>query len=351
MSDFLQGAVNQGKAGSDPWKVTEAAITNGTQLTKLTDEYGFLAEMTPMGEVRTVSPFRLVGSTFSGNILDPNFWTAALGTGGSISQGSSQVVLSTGTTANNGVSLTSVRIARYVSGTSNRFRGVIQLADTGTLNNTRRWGAFNTTDGAFFELSGTTFKVVTRKGSVDTAVVSGGFNGTLGASYAPTTDATTFEIYWTNSKIFFVIGDEILHTVSALSATWSASINLPVRLENQNSGGSVSNVSMSCRVAAISRFGPSSTQPTSKYQAGTTTGIILKYGTGNLHGVVISGVNNNSVVNLYDNTAASGTLLWSSGAMGALTTPFALEMHDVPFFTGLTLEITGANSNVFVAYE
>lgn len=52
---ILQGAVNQGKAGTEPWKVTETAITDGTQQTKLVDEYGFGAEFTPMGEMRAVS--------------------------------------------------------------------------------------------------------------------------------------------------------------------------------------------------------------------------------------------------------------------------------------------------------
>ena len=78
---------------------------------------------------------------------------------------------------------------------------------------------------------------------------------------------------------------------------------------------------------------------------------MLKIGSGILHSIAVSGVANNSVVTLYDNTAASGTVLWSSGAMAANTVPFSIGLQGVTFFTGLTLEITAANSNATVSYE
>ena len=94
------------------------------------------------------------------------------------------------------------------------------------------------------------------------------------------------------------------------------------------------------------------TQPTSKYQSGTTESrVILKYGAGSLHGVVLSGIVNNSVVTLYDNIASTGTTVWSSGEMGAQTIPVSLDMKGLPFYTGLTLTVTAANSNALVIYE
>lgn len=65
----------------------------------------------------------------------------------------------------------------------------------------------------------------------------------------------------------------------------------------------------------------------------------------------MSGVAQNSRVIFYNNTAASGTILWDSGAMGAQTQPFSLDMGHLPFDIGLTLVISGANSNVTVVYE
>jgi len=316
---------------------------------EICDAYGFHVECTPMDELRAISPFRLVGAQFSGATLDTNFWTPSLGTGGAATVGGSQVILSTGTTANNSASIQSVRSARYVGGSSNRFRCVMRLPDTGTVNNVRRWGAYSTTDGAFFELSGTAFRVVTRKTSNDTVVASANFNG---STTVPTlTTANSFEIYWTNSKVYFVANGVLLHTFSASAATWSDAMSLPVRFETINSGGATGDIAINMRTATIHRMGEFTTQPMSKYQAGTTAGIILKYGAGNLHGSIISGVVNNSVVTIRDGLSNAAPIIWSSGAMAALTTPFSLDFHDVPFVTGLWLEITAANSNVFVAYE
>lgn len=315
------------------------------------DEYGFEVENTPMGEMRVVVPYRLVGTSFSGSVLDTNFWTSSLGTGGTATVANAQCTLATGTTANNATSLQTVRTARYVGGSSNRYRSVIRIPDGGTANNTRKWGAFDGTDGAYFQLAGTTLSVVTIKGGSPTAVASGSFNGDLGAEYSLGANATTYEIYWTNSKVYFVIGGMTLHTISASAATWANTLHLPSRIENTNSGGSTTNISIEIRVATISRLGQAQTQPTSKYQSGTTAGIICKTGAGTLHGAIISGVSNNSVVTIYDGTTVGGTVIWSSGSMGANTTPIPIDFKAIPFFTGLFFTITTANSNFFISYE
>ena len=63
------------------------------------------------------------------------------------------------------------------------------------------------------------------------------------------------------------------------------------------------------------------------------------------------GVVDNAQVVLYDNTAASGTILWDSGTMGSQTIPFDINFHSLPFSNGLTLVISAANCNVLVIYE
>jgi len=39
------------------------------------------------------------------------------------------------------------------------------------------------------------------------------------------------------------------------------------------------------------------------------------------------------------------------GTMAANATPFSIDLKNLPFFTGLTLTISGANSNATVIYE
>lgn len=321
------------------------------------DEYGFEVENTPMGEMRVITPTRLVGSSFEGSTIDPRFWTATIANSATITQSNAQIVLTSGTNTSGSAQLASFRRARYVSGFSQGFRGVVQLGDTGKANNTRKWGVGfgatmpTITDGAYFKLAGTTFSVVTLKGSSESVVSSGSFNGELGATHVVDTNVKTYEIYWTNSKVWFVLGGMTLHTVSANSATWSNTMGHHVYMENVNSGNT-SSATLTCRVASIRRLGPLATQPTSFYYSGQTASVILKYGMGNLHGAVVSGVTNNAVISLYDNTAVTATsLLWSSGSMGANTVPFALDFKGLPFYSGLTMAITSANANATVIYE
>jgi len=319
---------------------------------EMEDKYGFGVENTPTDEMRVITPYRIVGATFTGTVLDPNFWTASLGTGGAATVGGAQLIVSTGdAVANNSVVVTSAKTARYVGGSASRFRSIFRIPDSGVANNTRRIGAFTTTDGAFLELSGTTFKIVTRKDSVDTAVSNGSFNGQLGLGIIIDTNVHTWEIYWQNSKTIFTVDGSVIHTVFATTNTWSSHLDLPIRIENTNSGGLQTNVSLNVRTATIHRLGASSTQPISKYQAGTTAGVVLKYGPGNLHGIAISGVNNNAVVTLYDNTAVPGTIIWSTGTMGANAVPFDIDFKGLAFSIGLTLVISGANANATVMYE
>lgn len=107
-------------------------------------------------------------------------------------------------------------------------------------------------------------------------------------------------------------------------------------------------------VISISQYGNPVSQAKWYFQQGTTTGVLLKNGPGSIHGLVISGVNNNATITMYDGTSSSGTTLWASGAMGAQTIPFDLDLNGaggIPFDTGLFLVISAANCNCGVKYE
>lgn len=325
-------------------------------LQSISDKYGFVVENTPMGEMRTTTPIKIVGSNFEGTTINTNFWTVTNANGGTTTQANSQIVLSTNTTLNGSTKFHSVRRARYNAGSAQAFRTQLRLGDTGAVGNKRRWGiAWGTTmptitDGAYFQIDGTTFSVCTLRGGVETKVDSGSFNGRFGTTYELDTNVRVYEIYWTNGKVYFVIGDDILHTVSANVATWASTMNHHIFLDNVNTA-ILTNHYMECRVASIRRLGSITSQPLGKYQSGTTAGVVCKHGPGNIHGIIISGAANNSNITLYDNIAASGTVLWSSGPMGALSTPFELSLYNLPFSTGLTLVIGTATANVLLIYE
>jgi hypothetical protein len=320
---------------------------------EIVDNYSFSVENTATGEMRTVVPYRLIGSSFSGSTLDSNYWVSGSGTG-SISVSSAQMTLSTGSSTNGGINVQSLRTARYVGGASLRTRIVMRLPDTGTNLNVRRWGSFNLSDGAFFELSGSSLSVVTRKTGVDTPVLNNNFNGQLGAAISVPTTVQTWEIYWTNSKVWFILNDEILHVLSASSTTWSDTMSHPLRFENNNNASASNVVAMNVRTATTYRLGNALTQPTSSYTSGTNAGKLLKVGGGNLVSAIIGSQATTSVVTLYDGINTSGSVIFSytytQGAQ-ANNQPFNLDFKGLPFFTGLFLVIGTANSNVLVIYE
>jgi hypothetical protein len=317
------------------------------------DKSGFHSSNTPHSEQITVPTYRLIGGTFDHPVLDPNYWTAAVGTGGSATVGSGNLTIATGAAlANNAVSVVSVKIARYVGGSSNNVHFLVRLPDGNTAaNNTRRGGVYNATDGVFFELANTVLKVVTRIGGVDTPVLNGAFNGKYGTTITLTANMAHFDIRYTADEIWFYLNDEVLHHSTFPTAGWTAALSLPLLFENFNTGGSTTNVQLVVRQASVSKEGWPSTQARGMFVQGLNAGTVGKYGAGNLHGISISGVSNNSVVTLYDNTAASGVVIWTTGAMGSNAVPFDIPMNGLAFSIGITVAITGAAANALVKYE
>ena len=77
----------------------------------------------------------------------------------------------------------------------------------------------------------------------------------------------------------------------------------------------------------------------------TATTTTVKSGAGHLHSVVVNGGAAGTIIG-YDNTAASGTILFSFDSTNALNT----YMFDVQFNIGLTI-VTSAATKVSVSYR
>lgn len=325
--------------------------------TQLKDQYGFVVENTPMDEIRVAEVTRLVGSTFEGTTIDTNFWTAVTGGTGtginaSATQANGELTLSSGTLNGNNsyTTVTSVRTGRYIGSAANRYRAQIRLGDTGAEGNYRRWGCFNANDGAFFELSGTTMNVVTRKGTVDTKVSSTSWNKN---GVVPTlTSINSYEIYYTNKNVYFVIGGVLMHQVTA-TVSWSDSKNFNVRAESVNTTAATSK-DLIVLVSTIVRFGKAETTPQMVYISGTTTGQILKRSQGSLHSLIFGSAANGAVVTIYDGTSTGGAVMAKLTVVfpgGGNFNPNAIDFKSIPFFTGLFVVVATANVDISIIYE
>lgn len=311
-----------------------------------TDRHVWVTNSNAMNTVETV---RLVGTNFDGTTKDTNFWTQTVTGSGSVTQSGGEIELGTGVTANSTVQYNSVRRARFVVSSPLQWQSITKFVTAGTTNNVRRIGAYDDTDGFFFELDGATFSIGYRKSSSDTTVSSGSFNGNYGPSYTLDTAYHKFAIEWGPKGVFFYIDGILLHKDSA--GHRSNFLSLPIRFENNNSNGLTTDVVLDVLASAIVRYGSLITNPTSHFESGQIAAQVLKYGPGAVRGLVISNIDNNANVILYDNTAASGTVIWNSGQMPSNATPFDIDMHGLPFSTGLTLAITTADCDTLVVYE
>jgi len=204
-------------------------------INSIKDEYGFEAECSPMNQLRVTQVYKLIGGVGSGSQVDPNFWSATLANGGTVVESSGEVRIRTNTTLNGSAIINSNRNARYVVGAANYFIGVGHT-DSGISGNVRRWGVFSSTNGAFYEINGTSFRCVTRNNSTDIITSSGYFNGDLGSSYSIGTSIHTYEIYYTTTQVWFSVDGNLLHTTSASTTPWTTNIHLPIRAENTNTG-------------------------------------------------------------------------------------------------------------------
>jgi len=336
------------------------------QSTRLEDEYGNEIEGTMMNHLKIAETNRLAGGLFNaqatGDGPDTTFWTVTNTNGASTTITNSEVDIRTSVTSGSSAQIASGGLARYMGSASNMFRAVIRM-DAGITNNTRRWGAVNNTnptEGYYFSLASSTFSVCTMLATTPSCINSGSFNGNgtaSGGAYSLDTNYHTYEIYYTNKRAMFVVDSNPIHTFTATTGPNIGTEHLRPYISNINTGvGSVRHIYAT--VMTIARLGKTTSQPKSFFQQGTTAGVLLKVGPGSLHSINVSGVLNNSVVNIYDGTSTAGTLLYTTGTMfitnQSNNLPFVVPLDTdggVPFVTGLFLAITGANSNALVKFE
>lgn len=233
-----------------------STLINGTQKTRIyAAQNNVEMRATERGALRTTLPQRLFSALFEGVAIDTFLWTVANANGGTQVVADGASTFQTNGSANGTSIITSATTFGFFTGSLSSYVVALRLTTAGTVNNTRRWGVFDATNGAFFQLSGTTFSVVTRKAGVDTVVSSGSFSGDFGTSFSPTTNYTTYEIEYNAGGALFVVSRQVLHEVNGTTAPVFSTTTLPVRYENVNSSGSTTAVVMETRGVALFRHG------------------------------------------------------------------------------------------------
>jgi len=298
----------------------------------------------PTNELAISPVYRLVGTAFDSTTKDPNFWTETV-VNGSVEQAGGVITLQTSAAINSSAKYVSVRRARFVTGSAQFFNAGMAMTAAPVAGNTRRVGAYDTNDGFFMQVSGTTFSIGYRKSASDTLVSTGSFNGNYGDSWSPELD--TFykvQIEMTPLGCIWYIDGIRLHSVR--SAGLSNTLTLPITFENINTTNNT-DIDLQCVGAYIAREGELITNPQYYHISGNAATHILKYGAGVLQKIMFNNTSGTNIT-IYDNTAGSGTIIGiittASGAIGEWT-------YNVPFSNGLTLVTTGNSLDATIIYE
>lgn len=220
--------------------------------------------------------FRLSGGNFFGVAIDTAEWTPTLTGSGSVTVASGYALIATGATANSTAQLRGAYNSTFLPAQSNMYITALVFGDTGTTNCLRRWGAYNTTDGIYFQLNGTAFALGTRIGSVDTLITS--FSGT-----APTIDTNyhAWSVEYSIRRINWYQDGILIHSLSIITAPLVSSLTLPITMEVDNSSNLASNKTMASAGSAIYRIGQMNTVAVAaSINDSTVTGLVKAVITG-----------------------------------------------------------------------
>lgn len=312
----------------------------------MTDHLNRDVHVSYQNELNITPVYRLVGSTFT-NANDPNFWTETIANSASITYAGDAKLIS-GTEVDGSAKLETVQKGRFVPGSLNKFI-VVAKPTAGIDDNKKRWGAYDTDNGYFFEMDGTVFCVVTRKDGADTVVASGDFNGEWGSDYVMDDNNHFFSAEFGPPGVWFFIDNKLIHHITAIGAAGDLtdSYTLPASMENTNEGTTTSTTLLVSN-NSVFRIGELQTSPIYKHIASNAT-YVCKLGAGVLHGISVNDPAGACTVTIYDNISAAGTTIGIIELTTKVITPFFMA-YDLPFSTGLTI-VTSAASDFTIIYE
>lgn len=309
--------------------------------------------ISPIGSLLTEQTTRLCGTLF-GASADAAFWTLT-SSGGTAAIGSGICTLSNSTANTNYGNVASVRKGRFLFANPNMWRGIVRIPLVANANNTRRFGAYvctsapAPTDGFFFEVaaSGALSVNYANAGSV-VSVASTSFNGDVSA-YTVDTNAHAYEIIYFVASVWFLVDGVLLHKFTPTTAPFSSTYHYQCQAATVNIGTAVAS-NLEIWSMSILRMGKEVTRPQFlNLTANATT--TAKNSPGTLQKIIVgnAGTGGNTL-NIYDNTAASGTVIFTC-ATAAMSTAASLDLN-IDFFTGLTaIMATGGAANITLVFD
>lgn len=205
--------------------------------------------------------------------IDTREYSTSTATGGTVTHVPAQSAIQLSVNGTNGsqAQLRTNTFYRYQAGKGLRVKQTVYHADTGQTNQVRRWGFFDENDGVFWELSGTTFRVVRRTSisgsAVDTAVASGSFSNDPLDGSGPsgiTIDLTKGNIFEINLQwlgvgtVNFYVNGYLVHQIlnaNTIAGPYMKTAQLPAGFQVLNTGASTGSSMTSICTSVIAEGG------------------------------------------------------------------------------------------------
>lgn len=284
------------------------------------------------------------------NNFDAAFWST-LGTanGGSTSQGSGLMTLTTGASANGGAMITSRRASRFLNGTVSIWTATVQLPSGGapSADNISRWGMVGGNNSVCrFEMNAGSLDIVYGGAGSFTSVPQASW--TNGGAFTMNGNFHTYEIAASAGGFEFSIDGTVVHSLPMTGSALTHAMDWMLLFQTNNVNGSTTVTPLNVRGVAICRIGPNEPcEPTwARFNATGTTS--LKAGAGRLKRLVINTAGSSSATaTLWDSPTGTGAIM----ATVNLSTARTLE-YDFVFKNGLTIVIAGTSAgDLTLVYE
>lgn len=310
----------------------------------------------------TSEPYRVAGYGFYGTSLNANYITTTATGTGAVTVASGRGTLATGATANSTVEVRTVATARIIAGFDNVHAFGLKVP-AGVTNNVRAWGVgpdavsyANSTDGVYWQLSGTTWNVCSRKASVESCVPSASWTGyaadacrTAIANAASVT--YTYAIQQLSTVAAFDINGNPCHTLTSVTGTGGLTQNGDFHpfVANVNSGGSTTNVTLDVVTILSLRHDQQQHVAPIYTHITTNTTTTLKSGGAHLRNITINKKGGSAnTVTVYDSPTGSGTVV----AVIDTTAAGGSFVYDVDLDDGLTIvTASGAAPDITVVWD
>lgn len=350
---ILKGGTDETPIGNigDRLKV-DAEITANFANTTLTDpQTGSESLIAPNGVLHVANLVRLVGDNFvEGQLLLARQWNLSATGSGYQDVIDGELQLHTGTTANSGFSIETVRIARFITGTFNLSHQAIAMPNHTAADVVREWGCYDptsgTNNGVVWRNTGGTITLVRYKNgvAVDT-VTEGSFNGPN--AFVKNDNIHIYELMYNAGKICFLQDRKLVHTMGSPASAAYGTPHLKCGVNIYNINGNTTAHKVVSRGLSIGRIGASSAIPSTAYfDAGGS--YLVKNTPGKLIRIVIGDKGTAAAsITLYDGVDNTGTVI------AAVDTDEINNdlVYDVEFDTGLYIVISGTGVKMTVVYE